>query len=94
MSPGAAHALVRVAAVIPAVLLVLFIGLLWLLGLPCDRERHRYVTDLSQQAMKLVIALNGGSTPLKAAQAGQPGSQGTCRAAMRRSSGWRRSGRS
>jgi hypothetical protein len=35
---------------------VLFIGLLWLLGLPCDRERHRYVTDLSQQAMKLVIA--------------------------------------
>ena len=29
MPPGAAHALVRVAAVIPAVLLVLFIGLLW-----------------------------------------------------------------
>jgi len=46
MPPGAAHGLARVAAVIPAVLLVLFIGLLWLLGLPCDRERHRYVTDL------------------------------------------------
>ena len=61
---------------------------------PRRRGRYRHVTDLSQQAMKLVIALNGGSTPLKAAQAGQPGSQGTCRAAMRRSSGWRRSGRS
>ena len=61
MPPGAAHALVRVAAVIPAVLLVLFIGLLWLLGLPCDRERLRYVTDLSQQAMKLASRRDGGA---------------------------------
>ena len=37
-----------VPAVVPVVLLVLFTGLLWLLGLMCGRERRRYVTDLSR----------------------------------------------
>ena len=61
MPPGAAHALVRVAAVIPAILLVLFTGLLWLLGLMWGRERQRYVTDLSHQAMAALAALLSGS---------------------------------
>jgi hypothetical protein len=56
--------MVRVAAVIPAVLLVLFVGLLWLLGLMCGRERRRYVTDVSQQAMTVIGALLPGSPAL------------------------------
>jgi len=59
--PGpAGSAAVRVVAVVPAVLLVLFIGLLWLLGLMCGRDRRRYVTDLSQQAMATVGTLLHG----------------------------------
>jgi hypothetical protein len=49
--------MVRVAAVIPVVLLVLFTGLLWLLGLICGRERRRYVTNLTQLAMSAVGGL-------------------------------------
>lgn len=60
MLPGAGPAMMRVAAVIPVVLLVLFTGLLWLLGLMCDRERRRYVTNLSQQAMEAIDALLHG----------------------------------
>jgi len=57
---SAGAAAVRAAAVIPAVLLVLFIGLLWLLGLACGKERRRYVTTLSQQAMDAVGVLLHG----------------------------------
>ena len=68
MPPGAGPAMVRVAAVVPVVLLVLFTGLLWLLGLVCGRERRRYVTNLSQQAMGVVgVLLHGPSAPSAAA---------------------------
>jgi hypothetical protein len=50
----------RIAAVIPVVLLVLFTGLLWLLGYFGGRERRRYVTTLSQQAMGTLGALLHG----------------------------------
>ena len=49
-----APAMVRIAAVVPVVLLVVFTGLLWLLGLIRGRERRRYVTDLSRQAMEAI----------------------------------------
>jgi hypothetical protein len=49
--------MLRIAAVIPVVLLVLFTGLLWLLGFFAGRERRRYVTTLSKQAMGTVGAL-------------------------------------
>ncbi len=56
--------MVRVAAVVPVVLLVLFTGLLWLLGLICGGERRRYVTNLTQLAMGAVDAwLHETSTP-------------------------------
>jgi putative Mn2+ efflux pump MntP len=61
MPPGAGSAMIRVAAVIPVVLIVLFTGLLWLLGLMCGRDRRRYVTDLSQQAMGAISVLLHGS---------------------------------
>ncbi len=55
---------VRIAAVVPVVLLVLFTGLLWLLGLMCGRERRRYVTDLNRQAMEAIsVLLHGPPAP-------------------------------
>jgi hypothetical protein len=71
MPPSMAPAMVRVAAVVPVVLLVVFTGLLWLLGLICGRERRRYVTDLSRQAMEAIgVLLHGPSahSPLPAAR--------------------------
>jgi len=60
--------MMRAAAVVPAVLLVLFTGLLWLLGLMCGRERRRYVTDLSQQAMGAIGTLmHGPAIPVQPA---------------------------
>jgi hypothetical protein len=51
----------RAAAIIPATLLIVFIGLLWLLGLLCDKDRRNYVVTLSQQAMDAVGILVRGS---------------------------------
>ncbi len=54
LPPGSGAAMLRVAAVVPAVLIVLFTGVLWLLGLVCNGDRRRYVTELSNQAMGVV----------------------------------------
>jgi hypothetical protein len=64
MPPGVGPAMVRVAAVVPVMMLVLFTGLLWLLGLMCGRERRQYVTNLSQQAMGAIGALLHGPPAL------------------------------
>jgi hypothetical protein len=61
MLAGIGTSVIRAAAVIPAVLLVLFAGLLWLLGLPCGKDRRSYVITLSQQAMDVVGVLLHGS---------------------------------
>jgi len=45
-------AVARAAAVIPGSLLVPFVGLLWLLALPCSEERHRYVEAITGPAME------------------------------------------
>ena len=60
MPPGVGSAIVRAAAVIPVLLLVLFTGLLWLLGLMCGRERRRYVMNLSRQVMGVISELLHG----------------------------------
>lgn len=60
MLAGIGTSAVRAAAVIPAVLLVLFAGSLWLLGLPCGKDRRTYVITLSQQAMDAVGLLLHG----------------------------------
>ncbi|HEX9355110.1 MAG TPA: hypothetical protein VF933_15010 [Streptosporangiaceae bacterium] len=55
-------AVARVAAVIPGSLLVLFVGLLWLLALPCSEERHRYVEAITVPAMETARTLfHGGA---------------------------------
>ena len=60
MVPGSGTALVRAAAVVPVVLLVLFTGLLWLLGLLCGPERRKYILSVSRQAMGMVNQLLQG----------------------------------
>jgi hypothetical protein len=52
----------RAAVAIPASLLMLFVGLLWLLGLACGDKRRVYVTTISEQAMIAVSAMLCGST--------------------------------
>jgi hypothetical protein len=60
MPPGVGPIVVRVAAVIPVVLLVLFTGLLWLLGIVCGEKRRLYVTSISGQAMSAIeVMLHG-----------------------------------
>ena len=51
MLPGSGTAVVRAITVVPVILLVLFAGVLGLLGLLCGCERRKYVMKLSQQAM-------------------------------------------
>ena len=56
MPPGTGSAIVRVARGGPAVLLVLFVGLL---GLVCGADRRRTIMNLSSQAMEVSRALAG-----------------------------------
>lgn len=52
----------RAAAVVPAALLIIFIGLVWLLGLACGKDRREYVTKISEQAMNAIsLMFQGGS---------------------------------
>jgi hypothetical protein len=60
MLPGAGSATVRIAAVIPVILLVLLTSLHWLRGLMCGCERYRYVTDLSHKGMGTIDVLPRG----------------------------------
>ncbi len=65
MAPGVGSAMLRIAAVIPVILLVLFMGLLWLLGFFAGRDRRRYVTTLSRHVMAAVgTLLHGPFVPL------------------------------
>jgi len=50
-------ALAKAVAVIPIAVLALFTGLLWLLALPCGKQRQTYVTTISAQAMHAIEAL-------------------------------------
>lgn len=51
----------RAAAVVPASLLIFFVGMLWLFGLACGKERRDYVTTISGQAMSAASALIHGN---------------------------------
>ena len=60
MLSGMGPSVARAAAVVPASLLILFVGLLWLLGLACDEGRRGYVATISGQAMQTVQKLFHG----------------------------------
>jgi hypothetical protein len=51
---AAGSAAVRAAAVVPTVLLILFVGVLWILGLACGPDRRLYVTKVSHEAMAVI----------------------------------------
>ncbi len=61
MLSGLGTSTVRAAAIIPATLLVVFAGLLWLLGMPCGKDRQTYVIVLTQQAMAAAGVLLHGN---------------------------------
>jgi hypothetical protein len=63
MPTGAATVIVRAAAIVPVVLLIVFTGLLCLLGLACDEKRRAYVTAISDRAMSTIeVMLHGPAT--------------------------------
>lgn len=61
MVPGAGASIVRAAAVVPVVLLALFVGLLWLVGLFCNKERRGYVIRITSQVTRTLSPLLHGN---------------------------------
>jgi len=55
--PGSGSTIARAAVVIPLAALVPFVGLLWLLALPCGAERRAYVTTISAQVIQVIQSL-------------------------------------
>jgi hypothetical protein len=63
MPHAACPAAGRIAAALPVTLISLFIGLLWLIGLACGKERRQYVTKISEQAMHAISSIWQGASP-------------------------------
>ena len=61
MMPPPGNWWIRVAAVVPVILLVTFAGVLGLLGLLCNKERRTYVITFSGKALKAAVSLFNGS---------------------------------
>jgi hypothetical protein len=74
----------RVAAVVPVTLLVLFLGVLWLLGLVSGKDGRQYVTKISDQAMRAVSIMLHGASREDPAAPGQPPGTKTPRSTARR----------
>jgi hypothetical protein len=60
ISPGIRGVLLAVLAV-PASVLALAVGLLWLLGLLCGQRRREYITGITQQAMSAIVGIFHGA---------------------------------
>lgn len=65
---GDGHAVARIAGGVTATLIVVFAGLLWLVGLACGDKRREYVTHISEHALETVqvffgTAAGGASRP-------------------------------
>lgn len=48
----------RAAAAVPASLLILFVGMLWLFGFACGKERREYVTTISETPKPFMYAMS------------------------------------
>jgi hypothetical protein len=57
---GIGRKLERVTAIVPATLIVLFVGLLWLIGLFCGNERRTYVVKVTDQATATIRSVLSG----------------------------------
>jgi len=64
MPPGFWLGIRAALVAVPAIVLVIYLGLLELAGLFCDEGRRDYVTELSDQAMWAIVALFHGYGPL------------------------------
>jgi hypothetical protein len=71
--PGFGPGVVRAAALVPATLIILFVGVLWLLGLACDERRRSYVEAVSEQAMQAVEVLMGAPAAARTPVGGERG---------------------
>jgi hypothetical protein len=60
----------RIAAVVPATLLVVFVGVLWLLGLFSGKGGRQYVAKISGQAMSAASAMMQGAARAEVPPAG------------------------
>lgn len=59
--PGFGPGVARAAAVVPVVLIVVFLGMLWLVGLALGDKRRAYVEVISGQGMRVVEVFLDGS---------------------------------
>lgn len=48
------------AAALPLIVLAPFLGVMWLIGLCCDKDRRKYVTEVSTHVM---AAIGGSQAP-------------------------------
>jgi hypothetical protein len=60
--PGIRSALL-VVLVLPASLLALAVGLLWLLGLLCGESKRKYITAVTREARGTIVGLFHGARP-------------------------------
>lgn len=54
MVTGPGSVIARAAAVVPVVLIIVFVGLLWFAGLFCSDKRRQYVTHISDQVIEAI----------------------------------------
>ena len=61
--PPSIRGVVLAVLAVPASVLALAIGLLWLIGLLCGQRRRDYITGITQQAMSAIVGIfHGGTT--------------------------------
>lgn len=59
VSPGMRGA-VLIVVTVPMSVIALAISLLWILGLLCGKDRRKYITGISQQAMTAIVGVLHG----------------------------------
>jgi len=59
--PAGIRGAVLAVLAVPATLIALAVGLLWLLGLLCGKNRREYITGITQQAMNAIVGIFHGA---------------------------------
>jgi hypothetical protein len=59
--PAGIRGAVLAVLAVPATLIALAVGLLWLLGLLCGKNRREYITGITQQAMSAIVGIFHGA---------------------------------
>ena len=69
MLPGVSPGIRFAVLAVPASVLALAIGLLWLLGLLCGQRRREFITGITQLAMSTIVGIFHGQVPAFSATA-------------------------